>query len=137
MKQVDVGCLVLCLLQTLFPIAYFSEFGLCSFFLTHSEFYGLHGLPFSLQYIAEQGLGAILVFEYLYFLLQVQGGWDNLQDSLTLAVKEYQSSGTHAKVNESIQKAFEKYGDNVDNLCPVLVHIAKENQLSKMISRKD
>ncbi|KAI6137511.1 hypothetical protein EDD17DRAFT_447191 [Pisolithus thermaeus] len=73
--------------------------------------------------------GTILVFEFLYFLLQVQGGWDNLQESLTLAVKEYQSSGIHAKVNESIQKAFEKYGDNVDNLCPVLVHIAKENQL--------
>ncbi|KAI6168705.1 hypothetical protein EDD17DRAFT_637077 [Pisolithus thermaeus] len=88
----------------------------------------------SRQYIAEQGLGAILVFEFLYFLLQVQGGWHNLQEGLTLAVKEYQSSGIHAKVNESIHKAFEKYGDDVDNLCPVLVHIAKENQLSKMIN---
>ncbi|KAI6106264.1 hypothetical protein EDD16DRAFT_194405 [Pisolithus croceorrhizus] len=77
--------------------------------------------------------GAILVFEYLYFLLQVQHGWCNLQESLTLAVKEYQSSGIHAKVNESIQQAFLKYGDNVDDLCAVLVHIAKENQLCKIL----
>ncbi|KAI6106801.1 hypothetical protein EDD16DRAFT_1626511 [Pisolithus croceorrhizus] len=81
--------------------------------------------------------GAILVLEYLYFLLQLQNGSDSIQESLALAVKEYQSSGIHAKVNESIQRAFEEYGDNVDNLCPVFVHIVKENQLSKMLSRKD
>ncbi|KAI6018020.1 hypothetical protein PISMIDRAFT_688843 [Pisolithus microcarpus 441] len=91
---------------------------------------------YSRQYIAEQGLGSILVFEYLYFLLQVQNGRNNMQDSLTLAVKEYQSSGIHAKVNESIQKAFEKYGNNVDHLCHTLVHIAKKNQLSKILTRK-
>ncbi|KAI6159460.1 hypothetical protein EDD17DRAFT_906600 [Pisolithus thermaeus] len=81
--------------------------------------------------------GAILVFEYLCFLLQVQCGVDSLQESLTLVVKEYQNSGIQTKVNESIQKAFVKYGDNVDNLCLVLMHIAKENQLSKMLNRKD
>ncbi|KAI6115869.1 hypothetical protein F5141DRAFT_633091 [Pisolithus sp. B1] len=92
---------------------------------------------YSRQYIAEHGIGAILVFEYLYFLLQAQHGRHNLQESLTLAVKEYKRSGIHARVNESIQETFEKYGDNVDILCPILVDIAKENQLSKMLSTKD
>ncbi|KAI6100029.1 hypothetical protein EDD16DRAFT_1526655 [Pisolithus croceorrhizus] len=80
----------------------------------------------SRQFIAEQGLGE-------FHAAIVQHGLDVLQESLTLAVKEYQSSGIHAKVTKSIQKAFEKYGDNVDNLCPVLVHIAKENQLYSFI----
>ncbi|KIK18996.1 hypothetical protein PISMIDRAFT_683515 [Pisolithus microcarpus 441] len=58
-----------------------------------------------------------------------------MQECLTLAVKEYQSSGIHNKVEESIQKAFENWGDNVDDLCPILVHIAQENQLSKILTR--
>ncbi|KIK13873.1 hypothetical protein PISMIDRAFT_688366 [Pisolithus microcarpus 441] len=94
-------------------------------------------MQYSRQYYAEHGLGSILVFEYLYFLLQVPDGRNNMQDCLTLAVKEYQGSGIHTKVNESIQKAFEKCGDNMDALCPILVHIAKENQLSKILTRKD
>ncbi|KAI6102069.1 hypothetical protein EDD16DRAFT_367833 [Pisolithus croceorrhizus] len=116
------------------------------FFLICNEFHALHALPISLVPLTlvynplkclccppQCNLpGSILLNRVL-----VQGGWDNLQESLNLAVKEYQSSGIHAKVNESIQKAFQKYGDNVDNLCPVLVHITKENQLSMMISRKD
>ncbi|KAI6095326.1 hypothetical protein EDD16DRAFT_760710 [Pisolithus croceorrhizus] len=134
----DVGCLLLCLLETLFPIAYISESGLWSCFLICDEFYSLHGLPISLVPLTlltnpSQCLccpsQCNLPSSILLNRVLVQGGWDNLQESLTLAVKEYQSSGIHAKVNESIQKAFEKYGDNVDNLCPVLVHIAKENQL--------
>ncbi|KAI6018549.1 hypothetical protein BKA83DRAFT_4313311, partial [Pisolithus microcarpus] len=84
---------------------------------------------YSRHYYAELGLGSILVFEYLYFLLQMQDGRNNLQESLTLAVKEYQSSGIHTKVNKSIQTAFEHYGDSMDDLCPILLHIAKENQL--------
>ncbi|KAI6152703.1 hypothetical protein EDD17DRAFT_1635520, partial [Pisolithus thermaeus] len=94
-------------------------------------------MQYSRQYIAEHGLGTILVFEYSYFLSQEQNRRHTFRESLTLAVKEYQSSGIYAKVNESIQRAFEKYGDKVDNLCAVLVHLAKENQLSKMLGRKD
>ncbi|KIK22643.1 hypothetical protein PISMIDRAFT_680059 [Pisolithus microcarpus 441] len=87
---------------------------------------------YSMQYVAEHGLGSILVFEYLY-LFQVQNGRNNMQEGLTLAVKEYQSSGIQAKVNESIQKAFDMHGNNVDILCPILVHIAMENQLCKIL----
>ncbi|KAI5988202.1 hypothetical protein EDD15DRAFT_2371633 [Pisolithus albus] len=94
-------------------------------------------MQYSRQYYAEHGLGSILVFEYLYFLSQVPDGSNHMQEFWTLAVKEYQSSGIQNKVNESIQKAFEKCGNNVDALCPILVHIAKENQLSKILPRKD
>ncbi|KAI6094772.1 hypothetical protein F5141DRAFT_835906 [Pisolithus sp. B1] len=80
--------------------------------------------------------GAVLVFEYLYFLLQARNGRQDLQEDLTSAVEQYQSSGTCAKVNTLIQEAFEKYGDNVDVLCPILVHIAQQNQLSKMLNHK-
>ncbi|KIK22271.1 hypothetical protein PISMIDRAFT_680487, partial [Pisolithus microcarpus 441] len=47
-------------------------------------------VQYSMQYYAEHGLGSILVFEYLYFLLQVQDGRNNIQECLNLAVKEYQ-----------------------------------------------
>ncbi|KAI6127606.1 hypothetical protein EDD16DRAFT_246540 [Pisolithus croceorrhizus] len=80
--------------------------------------------------------GAILVFEYLYFLLQARNGRQDLQEYLTSAVEQYQSSGTCAKVNTLIQEAFEKYGDNVDVLYPILVDIAQQNQLSKMLNHK-
>ncbi|KIK21549.1 hypothetical protein PISMIDRAFT_681244, partial [Pisolithus microcarpus 441] len=45
---------------------------------------------YSMQYFAEHGLGSLLVLEYLYFLFQVQDRRNNMQESLTLAVKEYQ-----------------------------------------------
>ncbi|KAI6094326.1 hypothetical protein F5141DRAFT_1173446 [Pisolithus sp. B1] len=75
--------------------------------------------------------GSILVFEYLYFLLQARNAQDGLQEHLTLAVEKYQSSCVHAKVNILIEEAFQKYGEDVETLCPILVHIAKENQLQR------
>lgn len=90
---------------------------------------------YSMQYIAEHGIGSVLVFEYLYFLLQVKNGSNHIQEDLTLAVEEYQRSGVHAKVNKLIQAAFAQYGQDVKTLCPILLQIAKENQLSKMLNR--
>ncbi|KAI6113457.1 hypothetical protein EDD16DRAFT_1897089 [Pisolithus croceorrhizus] len=90
-----------------------------------------------MQPIAEHGVGSILVFEYLYFLLQAKNSRDDLQEDLTSAVEKYQSSGTHAKVSKLIKEAFEKCGENVGTLCPILVSIAKDNQLSKMLNRKE
>ncbi|KAI6113984.1 hypothetical protein F5141DRAFT_684951 [Pisolithus sp. B1] len=80
--------------------------------------------------------GSILVFEYLYFLLQARNAQNSLQEHLTLAVEAYQSSGVHTKVSMLIQTAFQKYGEDVETLCPILVNIAEENQLSMMLSRK-
>ncbi|KIK17282.1 hypothetical protein PISMIDRAFT_685397 [Pisolithus microcarpus 441] len=87
----------------------------------------------SRQCIAEDGVGAILVFEYLYFLLQVKDGRNGLQEDLNLAAKEYKRSGIHAKVNKLIQEAFQNHGDDVEILCPILVKIAQQNQLCKIL----
>ncbi|KAI5999100.1 hypothetical protein EDD15DRAFT_2363126 [Pisolithus albus] len=93
-------------------------------------------MEYSRQYIAENGIGAILVFEYLYFLLQVKDGRNDLQEDLNFAVDEYKSSGIQAKVNKLIQEAFQSYGDNVEILCPILVKIAQQNQLYQTIDAR-
>ncbi|KAI6026843.1 hypothetical protein BKA83DRAFT_3171854 [Pisolithus microcarpus] len=91
-------------------------------------------MQYSKQCIAENGIGAILVFEYLYFLMQVKDERNDLQEDMNLAVEEYKSSGIHAKVNKLIQEAFQNHDDDVEILCPILVKIAQQNQLSKMLS---
>ncbi|KIK12501.1 hypothetical protein PISMIDRAFT_689417 [Pisolithus microcarpus 441] len=88
---------------------------------------------YSRQYIAENGIGAILVFEYLYFLLQVTAGRKDIQEDLNLAAQEYQSSCIHANVNKLIQEAFQSHSDNVEVLCPILVKIAHQNRLCKIL----
>ncbi|KAI6016055.1 hypothetical protein PISMIDRAFT_689537, partial [Pisolithus microcarpus 441] len=93
-------------------------------------------MQYSAQNIAQNGIGAILVFEYLYFLLQVKPGRNDLQEDLNLAGEEYQSSGIQAKVNKLIQEAFQNHDDNVEVLCPILVKIAQGNQLSKILNRE-
>ncbi|KAI6102598.1 hypothetical protein EDD16DRAFT_346556 [Pisolithus croceorrhizus] len=95
-----------------------------------------NSIPHSMQSIAENGIGAILVFEYLYFLLQEKAGGNDLQEDLNFIVEKYQSSGIQAKVNKLIQEAFKVHGNNVEILCPILVDIALQNQLSKMLNRK-
>ncbi|KAI6026816.1 hypothetical protein BKA83DRAFT_4491262 [Pisolithus microcarpus] len=90
-------------------------------------------MQYSRQCIAEDGVGAILVFEYLYFLLQEKDGSNSLQEDLNLAAEEYKSSGIHAKVNKLIQAAFQNHGDDVETLCPILVKIAQQNQLCKIL----
>ncbi|KAI6128635.1 hypothetical protein EDD16DRAFT_72936 [Pisolithus croceorrhizus] len=47
---------------------------------------------YSMQYIAEHGIGSILVFEYLYFLLQARSVESILQEHLNLAVETYQNA---------------------------------------------
>ncbi|KAI6162610.1 hypothetical protein EDD17DRAFT_1573587, partial [Pisolithus thermaeus] len=88
-----------------------------------------NSIPHSMQSIAENGIGAILVFEYLYFLLQEKAGGNDLQEDLNFIVEKYQSSGIQAKVNKLIQEAFKVHGNNVEILCPILVDIALQNQL--------
>ncbi|KAI6103440.1 hypothetical protein F5141DRAFT_1065254 [Pisolithus sp. B1] len=90
-------------------------------------------MQYSRQSIAENGIGVILVLEYLYFLLQVKTGKPDIQKDLNLAVEKYKSSGIHAKVNVLIQAAFEKHGDDTEILCPTLVEIAQLNQLCKVL----
>ncbi|KAI6141982.1 hypothetical protein BKA82DRAFT_746084 [Pisolithus tinctorius] len=59
-----------------------------------------------------------------------------LQQDLAFAVNEYQTSDVKANVHHLIEAAFIEHGENIENLCPILVHIAKENQMSKRGSRK-
>ncbi|KAI6101860.1 hypothetical protein F5141DRAFT_1065820 [Pisolithus sp. B1] len=61
---------------------------------------------------------------------------NDIQEELNSAVREYQSTGVHAKVNKFIQEAFQKYGEDMEVLCPILVDIAKENQISKNLNWK-
>ncbi|KAI6139511.1 hypothetical protein BKA82DRAFT_778709 [Pisolithus tinctorius] len=83
----------------------------------------------SLQYVAAYGIGAILVFEYLYFLLQANKVNGGLQANLEQAVRTYQTSGVQATVAKLITAAFQHHGEDVEVLTPILVGIAKENQI--------
>ncbi|KIN99268.1 hypothetical protein M404DRAFT_1004932, partial [Pisolithus tinctorius Marx 270] len=78
--------------------------------------------------------GCVIVFEYLFFQLQVKDRGatrKGLQQDLTLTVQKYQKSGVQKIVNACIAEAFQQHGERVDNLCPMLVGIAKEHQMSK------
>ncbi|KAI6149800.1 hypothetical protein BKA82DRAFT_393771 [Pisolithus tinctorius] len=83
----------------------------------------------SMQFIAEHGIGAVLVFEYLYFLLQANKLNSDIQTGLKLAVSMYQTSGVQATVAKLVTAAFQQHGEDVKSLSPILVGIAKENQM--------
>lgn len=86
-----------------------------------------------MKFIIEHSIGAILVFEYLYFLLQRKGDKHAFQEDLNLAVKTYEASGVCANVHQHISAAFQEHGQDVEHLCPILVHIVTENQMSKSL----
>ncbi|KAI6000264.1 hypothetical protein EDC04DRAFT_1070728 [Pisolithus marmoratus] len=73
----------------------------------------------SLQYTAEHGIGAILVLEYLYFLLQIKDQRNDLES-----------------VHKIINEAFQDHGENVEILCLILLQVAKEKQMSRTMNRK-
>ncbi|KAI6014634.1 hypothetical protein EDC04DRAFT_2608985 [Pisolithus marmoratus] len=75
---------------------------------------------YSMQYTAEQGIGTVLVLEYLYFLLQA---------ALDFAIAAYQTSGIRESVCKLINEAIQHHGNDMENLSPIFVQIAKENQM--------
>ncbi|KIO11971.1 hypothetical protein M404DRAFT_994048 [Pisolithus tinctorius Marx 270] len=89
----------------------------------------------SMQHVVEHGIGALLVFEYLYFLLQEKTG-RSLRRCLAFAVNEYQTSNVKANVHQLIKAAFMEHGHNIDILCPILVDIARNNQMLKRGNRE-
>ncbi|KAI6143898.1 hypothetical protein BKA82DRAFT_4178705 [Pisolithus tinctorius] len=91
----------------------------------------------SLMALAEHGIGCVIVFECLFFQLQVKDGADarkDLQQDLTEIVRKYQKSGVQNAVIAHIAAAFQQHGESVDDLCPMLVGIAQENQMCKTYS---
>ena len=81
-------------------------------------------LPFSYVFF-NPFKGCILVFEYSYFLLQQNRDASN---TLDLAVKEYQSSGTQATVLNALQHAIEENSNyHYDVLMQVTVDIIVNN----------
>ena len=73
--------------------------------------------------------GCILIFEYSYFLLQQNGDASN---TLDLAVKEYQTSGTQATVLNALQHAIKEHSNNnYDALMQVTVDIIVNNCMCK------
>ncbi|KAI6013898.1 hypothetical protein EDC04DRAFT_680293 [Pisolithus marmoratus] len=95
-----------------------------------------NSMQHSLQFTAEHGIGAILVLEYFYFLVQDKDARNDLQAALDLSVAEYQTSGTRESVCKHINEAFQAHGENVDILCPILLQVAKEKQMSRTMNRK-
>ncbi|KIO05673.1 hypothetical protein M404DRAFT_513669 [Pisolithus tinctorius Marx 270] len=90
----------------------------------------------SIMALAEHGIGCVIVFECLFFQLQAKDGANakkDLQQDLTEIVKKYQKSGVQNAVIAHIAAAFQQHGESVDDLCPMLVGIAQENQMSKKI----
>ncbi|KIO01396.1 hypothetical protein M404DRAFT_732610 [Pisolithus tinctorius Marx 270] len=88
----------------------------------------------SLMTLAEHGIGCVIVFECLFFQLQVKDGANSrkdLQQALTETVRKYQKSGVQNIVIAHIAAAFQQHGESLDDLCPMLVGIAQENQMSK------
>ncbi|KAI6140396.1 hypothetical protein BKA82DRAFT_4213248 [Pisolithus tinctorius] len=88
----------------------------------------------SLMALAEHGIGCVIVFECLFFQLQVKDEANDrkdLQQHLTEIVRKYEKSGVQKAVIAHIAAAFQQHGESVDDLCPMLVGIAQENQMSK------
>ncbi|KAI6008592.1 hypothetical protein EDC04DRAFT_2610894 [Pisolithus marmoratus] len=77
----------------------------------------------TMRYIAEHGI--------------VEEDQQDFQRFLTMAVEEYQTSGVQARVNKLVAVAFQHHGDNAEALCPVLVDIAKENQIKEVVEMRD
>ncbi|KAI6002678.1 hypothetical protein EDC04DRAFT_1039011 [Pisolithus marmoratus] len=90
---------------------------------------------YSMQYTAEQGIGTTLVLEYLYFLLQGKDGQIDVQAVLDLAVAAYQTSGIRESVCKLINEAIQQHGNDMENLSPIFVQIAKDKQMSRNMQR--
>ena len=72
--------------------------------------------------------GCILIFEYLYFLLQSN---KDGRHSLDLAINTFQNSGTQATVINSLQDVIQQYGDNHDTLSKAIISIIIDNRMCK------
>ncbi|KAI6139295.1 hypothetical protein BKA82DRAFT_4223615 [Pisolithus tinctorius] len=59
---------------------------------------------------------------------------NDLQLDLTTVIQKYQQSSVQNTVNAQIAVAFQKHGESVDDLCPMLVDIAQANQMCKTYS---
>ncbi|KAI5984577.1 hypothetical protein F5J12DRAFT_77158 [Pisolithus orientalis] len=89
-----------------------------------------------LKALVEHGIGCVIVFEYLFFQLQVKDRGTtrgDLPQHLTLIVQKYQKSGVQEIVNACIAEAFQQHGEWVDDLYPKLVGMAQAqaHQMSK------
>ena len=105
---------------------------MCSVFIPNWQKLIIHGAgegPSSLYILPEMYFtGCILVFEYLYFLLQSSN--NDPEHALKLAVDTYQSSGTQATVISSLQDAIQQYGNDHDTLLDrVIIDIILHNQM--------
>ncbi|KIN96736.1 hypothetical protein M404DRAFT_1006533, partial [Pisolithus tinctorius Marx 270] len=86
----------------------------------------------TLNALVEHGIGCVIVFEYLFFQLQVKDRGTtrkHLEQDLTLVVQKYQKSGVQEIVNACIAEAFQQHGERVDDICPMLVGIAQAHQM--------
>ena len=71
-------------------------------------------------------IGCVLIFEYLFFLLQSNKDESHI---LKLAINTYQQSGIQATVVNSLQNAIQQHGDDYDILFKVIIDIVLNNQM--------
>ena len=77
--------------------------------------------------LSEQySIGCILIFEYLYFLLQSN---KHPRHALELVVNTYQNSGIQTTVINSLQNVIQQHGDDHDTLSKVIIDIIVNNQM--------
>ena len=81
-----------------------------------------------LLYSSNNITGCILIFEYLYFLLQRN---KNQRHTWELAINTYQKSGIQATVINSLQDAIHQYENDHDILSKVIIDIIMDNQMCK------
>ena len=71
-------------------------------------------------------IGCVLIFEYLFFLLQSNKDECHI---LKLAINTYQQSGLQANVVHSLRDVIQQHGDDYDTLEKVIIDIVLNNQM--------
>ena len=73
--------------------------------------------------------GCILVLEYCYFLSQTNS---NAKNAFSIALEEYQQSGTQAIVSDVLQDVIKKHRDDHDTLIYVITDIILTNRMCRL-----
>ncbi|KAI6125601.1 hypothetical protein EDD16DRAFT_1517076 [Pisolithus croceorrhizus] len=81
----------------------------------------------SIHGVVVHAVGCLLIAEHSYFSMQHgHCGW---QESVSLAVEEYEGSGVQTTISEAIEEAIQVHGDDVPGLCEAVLTIIKENRM--------
>jgi len=74
--------------------------------------------------------GCLIIYEYCYFCLQRRG---NTQNIISLAVKQYEKSGTQANVFQDLEQVLQAHDHDHVTLQRLLVDVILRNRMCKLI----